>query len=622
MLKTFRASKSNIVVWILLVFLIIGLGGFGISTVGGGGQSVARVGDTQVEADAYARALDQELRGISNQLGRQLPMSEAQQYGIDRNVLRRLVDDAALDEEAARLGLSAGDEAVQQLVVATPAFQGVDGRFDRQAYAFALERAGLTPAAFEAMVRAEAAREIIAGSLQSAVEMPATAAETLLGFAAEQRRFDWIALDPGLLPEPAGEPDAAALDAFYAENQDRYMRPETRRITYALLDPAVMAETIEVPEEELRAAYEAASDRYDVPERRVLDRIGFATTEEAQAALARIEGGEIDFDALAAERGLDEATMDQGEVTEDALEPDAAAAVFGAEGPGVVGPADTPLGPSLFRINAVLAASQTPFEEARDELRAERALIDARAQALDAAQPVADMIAGGARIEEIVADSAFEQGTIELSEETTGGLADDPAFREAALAAEVAVESDLVELESGGMAALRVEAVDAPAPIPLDEIRSRVVADWRSEENGRRLEALAADMAVELDEGLAIADLAARLGRPLQAAGPMARGEIIPTAPAGLVEAVFAADEAGAAVIEADAGRVALAQLVEIVPFDPAEPASAELAANVGAQLNQQAADDALALTVQALQAQAGLTVNQAMVDQVIAQFP
>ncbi|MBA3325561.1 MAG: SurA N-terminal domain-containing protein, partial [Rhodobacteraceae bacterium] len=513
MLKIFRASRSNVVVWAILLLLIVGLAGFGISTGGGGGQSVARVGDARVEADAYARALDQELQALATQIGRQLPMSEARQFGVDRMVLARLLADAALDDEAARLGISAGDEAVQAMVLATPAFQGIDGSFDREAYAFALERAGLTAREFEELLRAETARELIAGSLQSAVAMPAVAGDTLLGYAGETRRLDWLALDASLLPEQAPAPGAAEVEAFYAANPDRYTRPETRRVTYALLEPEALAAAIDVPEDEVRAAYDAAGERFDVPERRIADRIGFGTPEEAAAALARIETGEVDFDALAAERGLSEAAMDQGELTRGELSPEAAEAVFGAEGPGIVGPVPTPLGPSLYRVNAILAASATSFEEARAELRAERALGAARAQIADAAAEVEDMLAGGARLEEIVAESDFEIGTIALDATTTGGLADDPAFRELAEAAEVGVETDLAELASGGLAALRVDAVEPPAPIPLAEVRDRVAADWTAEEIARRLAAFAADLKAELEGGLAFADLAARLGR-------------------------------------------------------------------------------------------------------------
>lgn len=621
MLKTFRASKSNIVVWVLLVLLIIGLAGFGIGTVGGGGQAVAQVGDTRVDADDYARALDQEIRAISTQLGRHLPMAEARGFGIDRLVLARLVNDAALDDEARRLGISTGDGSVQELVLATPAFRGADGNFDRQAYAFALERIRMTPAEFEELLRAETARELVAGGLQSAVAMPAAAAEALLGHAAERRGFDWLALDAGLLPEPVPAPGEAEIEAQYAAAPDRYMRPETRRITYAALEPAALAATIEIPEEELRAAYAAAGARFDAPERRIVDRIGFGDAAEAEAALARIEAGEIDFDALAAERRLSEAAMDQGALTRAELSAEAAEAVFGAEGPGIVGPVATPLGPSLYRINAILAAQVTPFEAARAELREERALEQARQEIREASAGAVDMIAGGARIEEIVAETPFEAGEIALDATTTGGLADDPAFRELVEAADVGVETDLAELASGGLVTLRVDEVEAPAPIPLAEIRDRVAADWTAAETVRRTEALARELKAEVEGGLAFADLAARLGRTPVAAAPLTRDQLTPDAADGLVAAVFAAPEGGV-VVAADGARVTLAQVTEIAPFDPAAPDSAALVADVSEQLRTAAAEDVLALTVQAAQLRAGMSVNQPLVEQILAQIP
>ena len=196
MLGSIRSKRTNVLVWLLLIMLIVGLAGFGIG-VGGGltSTNVATVGDQEIEADAYARALDQELRALSGQIGRGLTMDEARQFGIDRMVLGRLVNDAALDGEAARLGLSTGDEAVRAQVVATPAFQGLDGSFDREAYTFALDRIGLSPAEFESLLRREAARELVAGGVQAAAALPESAALTLLGHAGERRSFAWLRLD-------------------------------------------------------------------------------------------------------------------------------------------------------------------------------------------------------------------------------------------------------------------------------------------------------------------------------------------------------------------------------------------------------------------------------------------
>lgn len=621
MLTSFRAKRSNVLVWILMGLLIVGLAGFGITTGGGGGQSVARVGDQRVEADAVLRALDQEIRAISTQIGRQLPMSEARQFGVDRMVLARLVSDAALDGAAADLGLSSGDATVQRQILATPAFQGLTGAFDRDAYRFALDRIGLTESEFEAMLRAEMTREIVATGLQSAVTMPETASRLLLEHVGEQRRFDWIRLDAGLLSEPVPEPGDGALLAFHDANAVRYTRPETRQITYALLTPEMLAETIDVPEDELRAAYDAAGARYQRPERRVLDRIGFADTDEAAAALARIEAGEIDFDALAAERGLSPAEIDQGDVTEADLAPEAAAAVFGMAEPGIAGPVQTPLGPSLFRVNAILAASTTPFEAARDAIRLERALERARGQVLDVATTVEDLLAGGATVEEIVAETPLEIGALALDAGTTGDLADDPGFRSLAEEAREGEETDLVELGSGGIATLRVDAVLPPELIPLAEIRSQVAADWRADETARRLVALAEESAADLRAGETLAAIAERLERPVTGGGPIARGAVLADLPPGFVTDLFAAEPEGT-IARADGDAAILAQVIEIMPFDAASPENAALADSVQAQLSAQAADDALTLYVQALQNEAGVSVDQPLFEQLLAQFP
>ncbi len=621
MLTMFRASRSNVIVWILLGLLIVGLAGFGITTGGGGGRTVAQVGDARIEADTLARALDQELSAISRQIGRTLPMSEARQFGVDRMVLARLINDATLDDEAARLGLSTGDATVQRMVMATPAFRGTDGTFDRAAYGFALERTGMTPAEFETLLRAEATRELIAGSVQGAARMPETAATTILDYIGETRRIAWIELGADLLADPVPAPDAAALEAFHAENAARYTRPETRRITYALLDPAALAATIELTDAELRAAYEAERGRFDIPERRILDRIGFATTEEAAAARARIEAGEADFDAIAAERGLGPDAIDLGEQTRADLSPEAGEAVFAAPEPGVVGPAATPLGPSLFRINAILAASVTPFEAAREDLEAELALEAARAQVADAAAPVEDLIAGGARLEEVAAETEFELGTLALDAATTGGLADDAAFREAAEAAEPGVETDLVELASGGLAALRVDAVEPPALIPLEEVRGQVAADWTAAETARLLQARAEEFAAEIEGGLTLADVAARLGREVQTAGPLGRADLLPEAPAGLVEAAFAAPPQ-VMVVRSEPGRSVLAQVAEVIPFAADTPQTEALETQVTEEIRMMAAEDILSSFVQALQLEAGVSVNQELFEQVLAQFP
>ncbi|MEM9270526.1 MAG: SurA N-terminal domain-containing protein, partial [Pseudomonadota bacterium] len=122
MLNIFRSSRSNVLVWILLGLLIVGLTGFGLSgTVSGlSSQNVARVGDEGVETDTFMRALQNEISRIQQQTGQPIGMAQAQEFGIDRQVLSSLVGLAALDNKAAEMGISVGDEAVREAVLTMP----------------------------------------------------------------------------------------------------------------------------------------------------------------------------------------------------------------------------------------------------------------------------------------------------------------------------------------------------------------------------------------------------------------------------------------------------------------------------------------------------------------------
>ena len=545
-------------------------------------------------------------------------------------VLARLVNDAALDDEAARLGLSTGDVAVREQIMKTPAFQGTDGNFDRDSYTYALERINLNPSEFETLIRRESTRNLLATGVQAAAAMPETAATTVLDFLGEKRSFDWLRLDAALLPEPVPAPTDADLTAWHdAHAAESYTRPETRKISYASITPEALAEGIEIPDEELQAAYDAAIGTYRTPERRALDRIGFGTAEEAAAAKAKLDAGETDFDKLAADRGLKPADIDQGLVTADQLSPAARDAVFAAEGPGIVGPVDTPLGPSLYRINGILAAKTTPFEEARASLAHDRAIEEAKRQIVEDTPHIEDLIAGGATLEEVASETVMQLGQIDLTAETTGGLADDPAFREAAQNAEVGVETDLVEIEDGaGLATLRLEEVDPPAVIPLAEIRDRVAADWTAQATVEALDKLAVGYIADLKGGLGFDALAERLRRTPQHAGPITRGETVEGTPPGLVADVFAAADTaadtpnGAAVTHPDGQALILAQLTGIEAFDPAATGNAQVLDNLQGQYRQQVQGDVLALYTAAMRDAAGVRVNQGLLESTLARFP
>ena len=146
-------KTTKTLVWILMGMLILGLGGFGVTNLGGSVRTIGSVGDKPITTQSYSRALQQMLRGQVSASGGAMSFAEAQSQQLDRLVLSQLIAARSLDSEAAQLGLSVGDERLAAQILSTDAFRGVNGEFNRDDYRFRLQQIGLTEREFEICTR-------------------------------------------------------------------------------------------------------------------------------------------------------------------------------------------------------------------------------------------------------------------------------------------------------------------------------------------------------------------------------------------------------------------------------------------------------------------------------------
>jgi peptidyl-prolyl cis-trans isomerase D len=610
-------KKSNIVVWAVLGLLVLALGGFGIGNFGGTVRSIGSVGEVEIPVQEYYLALQTELRAQQAEAGQPVPLASPTGQRIAERVRRQLIGGAALEQETRRLGISVGDEAVRRQVVATPAFRGLDGAFDRAAYAEVIRRSGLTEADFEENIRADAASGLVSAAVLAGVEPPVTLVEALAAFAGERRDVLWLILDAGALEGETPAPTEAELQAAYEANLAAYTRPERKQITYVVLTPEALIDEVTVDEAEIRALYDERAAEYNLPERRLVERLVFPDAAAAEAAKAALDSGSTSFDALVVGRGLSLIDVDLGDVSEAQLGA-AGAAVFALEAMGVAGPVETSLGPALFRVNAVLPAQETPFDDVREDLREELARGRARAQVDALREEIEDLLAAGNTLEDVAEATAMEIGTIEVAPDTTDGVAGYAAFRDAAAAVTPESFPQLFQLEDGGLAALRLDATLEPAPMPLDEVRDRVTADWQRAETQARL----VELAEELKAARAAGESWEALGQSPSARDGIGRDSFLDGAPEGLVAAAFDLEAGGIAVASAPDGRVHLLEVVRVTPEDPQSP-EAEAARNAfGGAAAQGIAQDMLNGFITALENAGGVTVNQAAINAVHGQFP
>ncbi len=489
------------------------------------------------------------------------------------------------------------------------------------AYAAAVRRIFPSVAAYEATLRTGLASALIERAAQAAAA-PAGLGAAIAAFRDETRSFDAIALTVANLPEDMPEPTEAELEAHLAADRAAFAEPERRDAVVLRIDPAALAADVEIPEAGLRAAYDARRAEFETPETRTVDQIVYPTLAEAEAAAARLAAGEADFDALLAERGLSRSDAGLGAVTEADLRGARGAAAFALPGPGVAGPAQTSGGFALLEVTAIAAGRATPFEAVRETLRAEAAAARVLPEADCLTELAADALAGGATIEEAAAELGLAplrltglsaDGGLPGGDGATG-IGADPAFLSELFAAREGADRDPVRLRDGGSFALRVTAVAPPRDPGLEEIRGRVAERWAEARRAEALTALGEAARARVAGGEPIEAVAADLGLAVSRLGPMRRDDPDPRLDAQARAALFAAP-VGAAALSRPPQRAVVAQVAEVIA------AGADGGAEVDAALADSIGDDQVEFLGRALEAEAGVTLNQQAIEAVLAQI-
>ncbi len=611
-----KSKAKEAAVWVLMGMLILGLGGFGVTSFSGGVTQVAKVGDTEITTDDYARAFQGQLNAFSQQIGQPISSQEALAFGLDRQVLQGLVVRAALDNEAQRIGLSVGDSAVARELTAMDAFKGVSGTFDREAYRFTLDRNNQTEAQFEAGLRSDVTRELLQGVVVGGFSAPAPLTDTLYAWAAERRGFSMLRLAEADLTTPVPDPTEAELTTYHTENIAQFTRPEAKRITYASIVPEAIAADQPVDDTVLKQLYEDRLDEFVVPERRLVERLVYPDQAAADAARARLDAGET-FEALVADRGLTLDAIDMGDLTREDLG-DTGEAIFALAEGGVAGPLPTDLGPALFRVAAVLAAEETTFDEVRDTLAIEIQTDAARRLIADKVELVDDLLAGGASLEDLVTDAGLALATLDYVPDLQGDslIEGYPAFR---AAADAVVEGDFPEaviLEDGGIVAMRLDEIVPAAPIPFADARADVEAAWRAEALTKALSDRAIEIKAALEGGASIGTFGI-----VDVTPETARDGFIAGTPDSLLPDVFTMAEGDVRVIEAE-GFVAVVRLDRILPAATEGPDAEALKTALMAQAEQAISADAFNAYTTALTSEAGISIDQAAINAVHASLP
>src|SRR6202048_4139094 len=302
MLRGMRKASSNwlgkTIMAVVMGVLIISFGVWGMADIfrGFGQSTLATVGHTEISTNEFRQLYTEKLQQIGRQYGRPLTMDQARAFGLDRQVLQQTIAEAALDEEARRLGLGQSDAQTMRMILSDPNFKGVGGNFEPARFQAVIRQFGFSEQRYIADQRRVSLRRQIAGTISAGLEPPKTMIEALSRFQTEQRSIEYVKLDAaqaGTIDPPSPE----ALASYFDGHKTQFRAPEYRKIAFVAVTPEEIGKWSEVSDDDARKLFEQRRGRLGTPEQRQVLQIVFPNVEEAMAARNRIASG-VSFDDL------------------------------------------------------------------------------------------------------------------------------------------------------------------------------------------------------------------------------------------------------------------------------------------------------------------------------------
>ncbi|WP_291842263.1 peptidylprolyl isomerase [Bradyrhizobium sp.] len=628
MLRGIRKASSNwlgkIVMGVVMGVLIISFAVWGIADIfkGFGQSSLAKVGRTEISTEQFRQIYTEKLQQLGRSFGRPLTMEQARAFGLDRQVLQQTIAEAALDEEARRMGLAQSQDEILRTIYNDPNFKGLGGNFDPARFQATIRQYGYTEQRYIAEQRRVGLRRQIAGTVSAGVEPPKVLIEALARFQNEQRSIDYIKLDAaqaGTIDPPSPE----ALAAYFEDRKTQFRAPEYRKISFVVISPEEIGKWTEVSDEDAKKAFEQHANQLGTPEKREVSQIVFPNAGEAQAARSRIASG-MSFEELAKERNLNPADVDLGLMAKSAIiEPAIADAAFALPAGEVSQPVQGRFGVALVKIGKIEPGVTPTFENLAPQLKKEIATERARIKVTEIQNKMEDERGGGANVVEAAPKLGLTPVTIDAVDRSGRLPNGQPVANiprgldvvSQAFTSDVGVDNDPIQF-AGGYVYYDVLGITPSRERTLEEVRGQVEAKWREDQISSRLRTQATDMTQKLEQGGALAAEAASVGSTVATATGLRRDASPPGLPSAVVTAAFRTPKDAVGQAPGAGGSEWIVFRVTDVVVPPIDAASEDMK-KLKETLQRGMTDEQVAQYVTRIEAEIGTTINQAAFAQV-----
>ena len=643
MLKSMRESFHQLK-WILLAVAAAFVFGFVFLDMGLGGAAqrqqtdksyAARVNGETITYGDYNRQLYYIEQNYQQMYGGKFTPELAEAIGINRQALDSLVDQRLLLQEAERLHLNATPEEVRRRILDIPELnEGGKWAGDDLYRRFVQFKGFSSPADYEEALGHDLTLQKMESALANSIVISPKAADAEYRRTSENAKIRYV-LSSGKVDAASIKLTPAEVKAYYDANTQKYTHAEQRQLKYLVADTVRIRMSITPSEQQIKQRYESTKEEYKTTESahvlHILIKVPEkATPAEDAAARAKAEGivkqlrAGADFGALAKANSQDPSSAgsggDMGYIEKGNYLAPFENAVFTMPVGQISDPIRTQeYGYHIVKVLDRRAAGYKPFDEVRlqigSKIANELALQQAKEEIAKISLRIKDKKPSTpAEFSALATERVSSNDTTWFQKgDTIPGLGHNPPLATWAFAAKLGDITPEAIGTQRGPALVYVASIRPAGVSPFDEVKDKVEADAKAD----RAQAIAKQKLADAMKGAANIDaVAATLKATAQETTVSHQGFIsgIPGDTSALVDAALRAPiGALQGPIVAGDGAVAF----QVVDQKKATPA--ELAQNRAAfieQLRQREAQSLRASLLQRLRKNAKIDIN----DKVLAQ--
>ncbi len=520
MLQAIRDKAHGIFAWVMLLFVGIPFGLWGINNYFNGGKEkpMAVVGDRDI--------LEKDVNRTYENLVARMGSSDYDEKQIRHEALEQVINMELITQAAKKEGLTISEADIRNYVQSQPYFQS-EGKFDKDRLKSVLASQGMTPQQFAAQIREQMLNEQFVRGVTDTSIVTKRQLENFYRLRNQERQIEYMTI-------PVKKTEAAVqdkdIDAYYQENKSQFQNPEKVSVDYVTLSIDDVSADFHPTEDELKSLYEEQKAQYGTPEQRKVSHILIAADmdkeDEAKAAMTkadalreRLSKGE-DFAKLAKDNSDDKDSADKGgdlgPINKDTLDPSFASAAFALAKGEVSKPVKTPFGYHLIKVTELVPATTKKFEEVRAELEKSYQHNAAENKFYELKQKLDEMsFEHKDTLEPLAKNLNLKIAQTGLFTREAGeGEATEVLFRNAAFAPEVLQGNNGPALEVGTdkVYVLHLKEHQLATDKPLAEVKEEIKTKLRAKMAQEDTRKLAEQVLADLRQGKSLADAAKSIG--------------------------------------------------------------------------------------------------------------